>query len=311
MPAVKIIPLSRSLLNFKIHIGIFDPISNLTFAPIWQPFLIHKMENIQPSVFSILSGGYANQQAFNPSNYLGHKRAREYSNKGLIIRQMPRVAVRGKTQTKRKRSSKHRYSEPRKVPRLIPNHKYGLLKWVSADLSYAPASTTGGVILNLNAANDPGKGVDAQQPQWWTELSAIYKYYKVLSTRWHMHISNTTADQLQGAYCVTIDAESPPTTAAGLTECIQKGQPFWVGATDENLTNHVDLVGTWSLKKQISINNEKGVNDSSYAAEVASTPVKEYVLNFVFGSAGNISIKYRVVMEMFVELYDLQQNAPD
>lgn len=219
------------------------------------------------------------------------------------------VRVKGKTQSKKR---KRPFPKVKLYPKIVPNHRYGTIKWVSGDLSYAPAATTGGITLNLNAANDPGKTVDTQAPQWWTELSAIYKYYKVLSTHWHMHLSNTTADQLQGAYCYTLDAEVVPTTAAGLTECIQKGQPFWVGATDENLTNHVDLVGTWSLKKQISASpSNKGVDDSTYAAEVAATPAKEYVLNFVFGSAGNISIKYRVVMEMFVELYDLQQNAPD
>lgn len=249
--------------------------------------------------------------SFNPPNIRGHKRERSYewSNQGLIVPTMPRVAVKGKTQTKKR---KRHFPERKFYPRIVPNHKYGVIKWVSGDLTYAPAATTGGITLNLNAANDPGKAVDTQAPQWWTELSAIYKYYKVLSTHWHFHLSNTTADQLQGAYCVTLDAEALPTTAAGLTECIQKGEPFWVGATDENLTNHVDLVGSWSLKKQIAASpSPKGVDDSSYAAEVTTTPAKEYILNFVFGSAGNISIKYRVVMEMFVELYDLQQNAPD
>jgi len=211
------------------------------------------------------------------------------------------------TKKKKKGKSKH-FPYKKQIKALCPKTSSGIVKWVSDDLSYAPAATTGGLTFYLNSYNDPGAALSAVKPQWYTEVSSIWKKYKVYSCKWHVHMSNTTADQVQGGYCMTAAAEIPPDTAAGLTECIQKGHPFWIGATDENLSNHIDLEGTWSLKKNITKHDVIG---DYYTTNMDTDPSETWACHITLGSAANISIKYRITMEMFVVVYNYQQNAPD
>lgn len=277
-------------------------------------------KKIKMSDFPILSGAYQNIHPFNPPNIRGYniplaisqgRSIYRYGIKRRASSQLQREALMNRHQPYTKKKSKKRprhfpYRKP--IPSIVPKTKIGLIRWVGEDYSYAPAATTGIMVYNLNSAYDPGKGTGAALPQWWTELSAIYHRYTVLSTKWHLHISNTTADQVQGGYCVTTNAEVPPTTAAGLTEAIQKGNEFWLGATDENLSNHLDLYGTWRLKDHLSDKNEK---DTTMGALMTNDPSALWILSVVLNSASNVSVKSRMVMEMIVELKDFQQNAPD
>lgn len=209
---------------------------------------------------------------------------------------------------KRKRKKSRHFPYMKLYTAMVPKHRFGIMKWVSDDLSYVPAATAGSIAIYMNSMNDPGAALSATLPQWWTELSAIYKRYRVHSCHYWIHMSNTTVDQVQGGYCVTSSEEVPPGTAAGLTEAIQKGSAFWLGATDENLTNHTDIKGFWSLKK---VAKSKGTVAEDYSADVTNNPTRSYGLTVVLGSAANLSIKYRVVCTYWVELYEYQQNAPD
>jgi len=213
------------------------------------------------------------------------------------------------TMTKKKKKGYKRHFPYKRVDRsLVPKTRIGWLKYVSDDLSYAPGATSGILTFSMNDLNDPGAALSATKCQWWTELAAMYKMYKVHVCSWHVHISNTTADQVQGGHCTVEEAEIPPTTAAGLTEAIQKGKPFWLGATDENLTNHADLTGLWQLKRYVRAESRDA---ATYGSEVTSQPNRVYQTSIVLNSASNISVKYRIIMHFYVELYELQQNAPD
>lgn len=209
--------------------------------------------------------------------------------------------------TDKKKKRKHKWRKTFIARPLITKRWFGISKWVSDDLAYAPAATTGSIAWSMNSWFDPGAALTAAAPQWYTELSAIYAYYKVHSCKWTLYIQNTTADMVQCAHCTTLAAEVPPATAAGLTEAIQKGKAWFLGATDENFTNRVEKYGGWSMKKQIGYN----IAASTYGSAMGFNPGTEYYTTVVMGSANNISVKYRIVMEMFVELYNLQQNAPD
>lgn len=211
--------------------------------------------------------------------------------------------------TQKKRKKYHRNFPYKRIDRgLVPKMRVGWAKYVSEDLSYAPAATSGSLNFNLNDMSDPGAALGAQLPQWWTEISAMYVHYKVNIASWHIHISNTSTDQVQGAYCMCRSTEVCPATAAGLTECIQKGKPFWLGATDENLTNHTDLHSVWSIKRH----EPKDSRDAAdYGAAVTLGPAKTWMVNIVLNSAANISVKYRIIINFYVELSELQQNAPD
>jgi len=230
-----------------------------------------------------------------------------YSNKRIAVASMPRGnAI--KTQTKkRKKKTKKGHEYHAKIPRLVANHRMGLIKWVGDDAVYQPAATSGRMIFHMNDLSDPGGAHSAQLPQWWTEISGIYKRYKVLSCKWEIRFINVTASIVQGAYCYAEETEAPPDSAAGLTEGIQKGRMFDVGATDENYSNHQIIYGMWALKHHM----KKNVMGDDYGATVTTAPARVWCLVVNVGSAANVDLKYRAIMELCVELNDLQQNAPD
>lgn len=211
--------------------------------------------------------------------------------------------------TKKKRKL-HKYFERRKVDRgIIPLEKRGWLKWVSDDLTYTAGAATGSINFSLNSVYDPGAALTDVRPQYWTEISAIWKCYKVFLCSFHLHLSNTTAEQVKGSWCMVQSSEVCPGTAAGLTENIQKGgHMFFVGATDENLTNHTDLHGIWKLHNYAKLGDKDW---ASYGAEVTTSPAQQYYLNVNLSSAANIVVMYRAVFNFWVEFNTHQQNAPD
>lgn len=210
------------------------------------------------------------------------------------------------TMKKKRKSSRH-WPYKLKIPKMLPERKMGIIKWVQDDYTYTAGATNGAMLYYMNCPRDPSAAMGAQAPQYWTELTAIYYRYKVLSVRWHLHISNTTADQVQGGECYCNSAQAPPSTAAGLTECIQRGKPFWIGATDENLSNHVDLVGTWRLKAI----THKGENEYMYGGDAANNPARVECLQINMASAANIVVKARMTMTLCVLFWEKTQNAPD
>lgn len=212
--------------------------------------------------------------------------------------------------TKKDKYKKQRHwPYKRAIPRFIPTSRMGVIRWVGAEGTYQPAGQHGQLVYYVNSFYNPGAAVDASRVQWYSEIGAIYQRYRVVSAKVSMRLINTTADLVDCGAAFVMNDELPPTTAAGLTECIQKGSQFYIGATDENFSNHHQLERTWSLKKYVR-NYATRVGDE-YSAGVASNPAKLWCLVISFGSAANLVIKYRCQIEMVVNFFNLQQNAPD
>jgi len=225
------------------------------------------------------------------------------------INMKSKTKTRFATSTRRKKTRRGRYYRRRAIPRAFPQYKICKMRYVSEDANYAPGATTGGLNFIINSFNDPGSAFGAQQPQYFTEMSAVYKNYKILSARWRLYIQNTTADMVQAGHCICNSDEVPPTSADGLTETIQRGKAWFLGATDENFTNRRTIVGSWSLKRTLRSKALRSLQDLS--APVSSAPAKQYDLHIALGSANNIVVKCRMVWDFIVQFYDLQQNAPD
>lgn len=212
------------------------------------------------------------------------------------------------TQRKKRKTSRH-HPYDIGIPRMVPSSRMGLIKWVGAEGTYQPAGQHGYLTFYINSFYNPGAAVDASRPQWYSELAAIYQRYKVVSAKCSIRLINTTTDLVDAGSCFTMSDELPPATAAGLTECIQKGSQFYIGATDENYSNHAQHEKTWSLKKYVrNITTRTG---DEYSAGAASNPTKLWCWNINFGSAANLVLKYRCTIEMVVLFFNLQQNAPD
>nr|QXP07601.1 MAG: putative capsid protein [Arizlama virus] len=223
---------------------------------------------------------------------------------------MPHVRGRAFTTVRKKRRTRrHHYYKKRMIPRAFPSTKVCKMRFVGEDTSYSPAATSGAIDFGINSFYDPMGASGAIHPQYYAEMYAIYKNYKVLGAHWKLYIQNTTADMVQCAHCNTLAAEVPPTSAAGLTECIQRGKPWFLGATDENYTNRRTIVGGWSLKK--TLKSKQLRSDKDFGALTGAAPSILYYLHIALNSASNINVKYRVIWDFIVEFHDFRQNAPD
>jgi len=215
---------------------------------------------------------------------------------------MPRKSSRS-TKKNTTRKSKALIKKPRFILNPFPAVMRIRMRTLSDLLAYAPAATTGTLNFNMNSINDPFGTLDDNQPMYYDQLSLIYGKYKVLSAYYTLTLVNTTADLCEVGTCIH-EIGSLPTTVREAVESLG-GHYFQIGATDENISNKKVIKGGYKLAKMAG----KSLADASYSANISNDPAEKHQLVVMLSSANNISIKYRMEMYQYVELYEVSTVA--
>jgi len=198
---------------------------------------------------------------------------------------------------------------------LLPSRLRIRMRW---SFNYSSATFGAGSYAlyqyRLNSIYDPDYTTGLGDLSYWgyTEISALYKFYRVLKTKWHAELQSL---QNSRAYWMAAYPSNDASVAAG-DPGLWPAWPFAKHAAIPSINgmNRVQMRQSLNLAKFTGARNF--LTDDNYASQMGSNPSNVIYLNLGYidtasgtgGSAGDFA--WTMTFESDVELWEQADNLP-